>query len=254
MPYDPSNSLALGQNPFAGSGVSPLAQVMQQARMQLASQPERLAPPSNQLQGDVNAALPEAYANPNIGVGAGLKNMIESLMTLPKRAIDASGADVQNLGDHSKPLQSIGSAVEAALAMMGGGAGGADAGMVLGSGPARMRMIENVDLFKELANQRRAQGMSVGRAAPGHDFKRPDAAKGSWQDLVDRTKAGWEGDKTRAISDYENAAPNAVPGSKYMSPADWAFIKQNGGLVIPAAVGAGGFGALAQQGQTQNGL
>lgn len=43
MPYDPNGALPVGQNPFAGSGASQLAQVIQQARAQLDSQPQRLA-------------------------------------------------------------------------------------------------------------------------------------------------------------------------------------------------------------------
>jgi hypothetical protein len=252
MPYDPAGSLAVGQNPFAGSGASDLARIMQQARLQLESQPQRLAPQDDgrPIPGDVNAALPEAYADSNVGMGAHVKHMIESLMSLPKRAIDASAGDMQNLGDHSQAPQSIGPALETALLTMGGGVGGTGegAGVALGSGPARMRMVDNVDLYKELANQRRAQGFSVGKAAPGHDFKRPDAEKGSWADLVARTKAGWEGDKARAVAGYEDAAPAAAPkGSPLMTQADWDFIKQNGGLSVLAA--PVGFGTLADQGR-----
>src|SRR5262249_46134836 len=43
-----------------------------------------------------------------------------NLVTIPQRAIDASAADVQHLGDHSYTPQSIGPAVETALMMMGG--------------------------------------------------------------------------------------------------------------------------------------
>jgi hypothetical protein len=45
---------------------------------------------------------------------------VNSLATLPKRAVDASTADMANLGDHSQPLQSVAPSVEAAMTMTGG--------------------------------------------------------------------------------------------------------------------------------------
>jgi hypothetical protein len=45
---------------------------------------------------------------------------INSLATLPKRAIDASAQDVQHLGDPNYVRQSIGPALETGMTMMGG--------------------------------------------------------------------------------------------------------------------------------------
>lgn len=75
---------------------------------------------------DDHAAMsPETYVNPAI-----LK-MIASLLTLPRRAIDASSADMQHLGDHNYPPQAIGPAVETASNMLGG----------VGAVPAEVRAI-----------------------------------------------------------------------------------------------------------------
>jgi hypothetical protein len=70
---------------------------------------------ANALMSDDQAAMqPETYVNPAI-----LK-MIASLLTLPKRAIDASSGDMQHLGDHNYTPRAIGPAVETATSMMGG--------------------------------------------------------------------------------------------------------------------------------------
>jgi hypothetical protein len=63
---------------------------------------------------DDHAMMPETYANPAI-----LK-IIANLLTLPRRAIDASSGDMQHLGDHNYTPRSIGPAVETATNMMGG--------------------------------------------------------------------------------------------------------------------------------------
>jgi hypothetical protein len=184
--------------------------------------------------GAFGTGSPAETAQQPSGLAALLGGAYNAMGLLAKRALGNS-ANAVGTGVYDPAP-----AVDAAMLAMGGGIGGTGdgAGMALGSGPARMRMIDNVDLYKELANQRRAQGLSVGKAAPGHDFKRPDAEKGSWADLVARTKAGWEGDKARAINEFEHVAPKAVPGSQYMTPEDWEWIRKNGGLAalgLPAA-------------------
>lgn len=96
---------------------SQLAQIIQQAKAQLDSQPLRLpAPTYDQAQADQSAMQPETFVNPLA------KRMIEGLVTLPQRALQASANDVQHLGDHSYTPQSIAPAVETAM-MMTGGAG-----------------------------------------------------------------------------------------------------------------------------------
>lgn len=84
--------------------------------------------------GGVAGALPEAYANPNIGPGAIVKDALTSLFTLPRRAIEASTADMQSFGDHSQPLQSVGPALETATTMIGGGMPMAERGAVGAAG------------------------------------------------------------------------------------------------------------------------
>lgn len=140
MPYDPSGSLPVGQNPFAGSGASQLAQIMQQARMQLESQPQRLPQSYNNPEADQAAMSPETFANPAV------RGMIDSLLSLPKRAINASGQDVQHLGEADYQRQSIAPAVETAMMTMGGGIAGAPVAAgekVLGSGIVRKLPTDN---------------------------------------------------------------------------------------------------------------
>lgn len=116
MPYDPNATLAAGSNPFAQRQASdPLVQSL--------------------MSGDVNAAMPEAYQDPNRGVGASLKNMISSLLSLPRRAIENSQYSLDS-GTYDP-----GPTLEAATLPMGTGA---IAGVpvkageaVLGAGPIR---------------------------------------------------------------------------------------------------------------------
>jgi hypothetical protein len=109
-------------DPFSADGM------IQQARTQLATQPERLA---------AAADLPDVGA-PAIGDGGQFSSgtaignkaadiaskvaygMMTQLATLPQRAIDASATDVQHLGEDGYTPQSIGPAVETAMMMMGG--------------------------------------------------------------------------------------------------------------------------------------
>jgi hypothetical protein len=105
-------------------------------------------------------------------------------------------------------------------------------------GPARNTMIENADLLKELAVQRRNRGESVGKSAPGWDFKRPDAPKGSWDDTVARTKAQWDVDKARAVAGFEDAAGPEPIKSPLLSKDDLEFIKSGAFYSDSATPGA----------------
>lgn len=183
-----------------------------------------------------------APGKPSFGLGdtwpARIARSIMSAATLPG---DVYQGNVAMTGDDGRTNPAvIDRAAELGGLMATGGLGGVPEN-ALGSGLARMRMVGNADLFKELANQRRSAGMATGKSAAGWDFKRPDAPRGSWDDLVARTKAQWETDKSRAVGGYQDAAPAAVPNSsQYMTPADWAFIARNGGLgvLLPGAAGA----------------
>lgn len=160
-------------------------------------------------------------------------------LTLPG---DVYQGNVSMMGDdgHTNPAV-IDRTAELAGLMTMGSAGAIPEGAV-GSGMARMRMIDNADQLRELANARRTMGWATGKSAPGHDFKRPDAAKGSWERLVAETNAKWAADKERAVNGYHEAAPAAVPpptASPYMTKADWEFIAKNGGLAVPGLIGLG---------------
>lgn len=199
---------------------------------------------------DAIAAAPEQQpqaaappAKPSFGIGdtwpARIAKAIYGAATLPG---DVYQGNVSMTGDDGRTNPAvIDRAAELGGLMATGGLGGIPEN-ALGSGLARMRMVGNADLFKELANQRRSAGMATGKSAPGWDFKRPDAPRGSWDDLLARTQAQWATDKSRAIGGYQDAAPSAARAgdSPLMSPADWAFIARNGGLgiLLPGAAGA----------------
>src|SRR5260221_14351997 len=82
--------LPVANDPFSAD------EMIRQAQTQLASQPQQLATYNAPITGDVNAAMPEAYQNPNVGLGAMLMKAATGLLTLPRRAIEASAADVQH--------------------------------------------------------------------------------------------------------------------------------------------------------------
>lgn len=93
----------------------------------------------------VGAAMPESYGA-NVPIRDPLANAVASVATLPKRAIDASAADLATMGS-GDPMQSIGPALEAAMLPMGTGA---IAGVpikageaVLGSGVVRKLPTDN---------------------------------------------------------------------------------------------------------------
>lgn len=75
---------------------------------------------------DQAAMMPETYANPTV------QHMVEALATLPKRAIDASAADVAHYSQHGMDAdyvpQTIGPATETAMTLMGTGMPMAEAG------------------------------------------------------------------------------------------------------------------------------
>lgn len=91
--------------------------------------------------GDVGSAMPEAYGNPNVGVGAFLKNAVASLVTLPQRAIENSQHSLDS-GTYDPRVP-----VEAALTVMGapgvGGASAAAGEKLLGSGLVRKLPTDN---------------------------------------------------------------------------------------------------------------
>lgn len=64
---------------------------------------------------------PAEEAEKPSGLASLLSGAYKALGDLSKRAILGSAADVQNFGDHSQPLQSVGPALETALNMAGAG-------------------------------------------------------------------------------------------------------------------------------------
>ena len=93
--------------------------------------------PDSSVYPDVNQAMPEAYMNPDIGIGAMLKNSVTGLASLPQRAFEAS--ENRRLGGDYDPAP----IVESATLPMGTGA---LAGVpvrageaVLGAGPVRLK-------------------------------------------------------------------------------------------------------------------
>lgn len=197
--------------------------------------------PAQEFQAAPEAAAPPAKASFGLGDTwpARIARSIMSAATLPG---DVYQGNVSMTGDDGRTNPAvIDRAAELGGLMATGGIGGVPEN-ALGSGLARMRMVGNADLFKELANQRRSAGMATGKSAAGWDFKRPDAPAGSWADLVARTQAQWATDKSRAVAGFQEAAPTAarVGESPYMTAADWDFIAKNPayGVLLPGAAGA----------------
>lgn len=103
--------------------------------VQALSAPEDRGPAMGSLYANVGGAMPEAYANPNIGVGAMVSRALGSLATLPRRAMENSQHSLDS-GTYDP-----GPTLEAAMLPMGTGA---IAGVpvrageaVLGAGPIR---------------------------------------------------------------------------------------------------------------------
>jgi hypothetical protein len=122
--------------------------------------------------------------------------------------------------------EAIARSADLAGLMMGGSLGAIPEGAV-GSGFARMRVnpLEQADLGRELAVLRRNQGFATGKSAVGHEFKRPDADKGSFARAVQEVTAAWRGDRDRALAGFNDVVPKPNP---YMTPADWQFIASGG--------------------------
>jgi hypothetical protein len=91
-------------NPFSANGM------IEQARGQLASQPERFPTSYGNPEGDQAAMSPETYANPYV------KGLIDSVATLPRRAIENSQQSLDT-GNYDP-----GPTLEAATLPMGTGA------------------------------------------------------------------------------------------------------------------------------------
>lgn len=97
----------------------------------------------------------------------------------------------------------------------------------MGSGASRMRYNpltdpERMAIAQEEAVRKRGLGIPTGKDAPGWDFKRPEAEKGSWWESVAKARAG-----TR------NAISEAQEGYRYstnplMSAEDWAEVAKKG--------------------------
>lgn len=64
---------------------------------------------------------PAEEAQKPSGLAGLLSGVYSALGELSKRAIEGSTSDIQRLGDHSQPLQSVGPALETAMTMMGAG-------------------------------------------------------------------------------------------------------------------------------------
>lgn len=188
--------------------------------------------------------------------------MINAAVTLPKKAIlaaatppglrreDFTDIPANTAVDPASPLggvgaqfgrvgwqpgdELIGHALDTTVNVMGGTSLSAPvkAGeAALGAGP--MRMIENADLLKELANQNRAKGYATGKSAAGWEFKRPDSAVGSTDRAIQEAKVRWGAMRDAAIS------PEAkLPQSPLMSEDDWVSFGAGAGDKRAAAATA----------------
>lgn len=184
-------------------------------------------------------------------------SMLGGLAMLPKRVIDAAAVapapglrredftDVpaNTAPDPNSPLggvgvpfgrigwqpgdELIGQSLETAANVMGGTSLSAPARAgeaAVGAGPVgRMRMIDNADQLKEIANQNRAKGYATGKPAAGWEFKRPDPAKGSFAQAAIEARAGFKSDAGEAMNEYLRTAP----ANPLMTPDDWKFIDEN---------------------------
>lgn len=141
-----------------------IAALIGKANEQLAAQgnkPGGAAKPEEPPQG-LFANVPMSEMMP-FGAGATpqgdptmLSNMVSALMTLPKRAIDASKADVAhyNEGGLDQTSQTVGPATETAMALMGTGAPAAEAGAagIFGGKLARRANLPDMEEARYMAN------------------------------------------------------------------------------------------------------
>lgn len=161
------------------------------------------------LYGDIGGAMPEAYADPNVGAGALITNAITGLVGLPKRAIDASAQDVQHLGEEGYSPKSVGPATDAAL-LITGAAGGIPA--EVNTLRAGVRPYQNVS--RELMGYRKS-GPQKGFGETNYPHKQPvevtfkngysftDAVEGMNPDhAIERAYRNWpDAIHIRAITD-----------------------------------------------------
>jgi hypothetical protein len=125
--FDDVSLVPVEHDPFSGDGLTrpPQAQPQsvpphpQQPPSSASSSLSGIGPPLIGDGGQFSAGT--AFGNNAADVASKVAyGVMKQVATWPQRAIDASAADVQHLGDHSYTPQSIGPAVEAALMMMGG--------------------------------------------------------------------------------------------------------------------------------------
>jgi hypothetical protein len=190
----------------------------------------------------VGAAMPESYGA-NVPIRDPLANAVmsaASLATLPKRAIDASAADLTTMGS-GQPMQSIGPAVETALSTMGGGGlGGAEmkAGeTALGAGPIRAyhgtpHDFDAFDVSKI--------GTGEGAQAYGHGlyFAENEGIARAYRNKLADTPATARfyldraaGDPSRAANDYWTdviRGPNMTPAEMEQAKQTAAVIQRGG--------------------------
>jgi hypothetical protein len=125
-------------DPFSDEGVTQQAQAQPQPVSPQPQQPQSSArggdlpdigPPLIGDGGQFSAGT--AFGNKAADVASKVAyGLMKQLATLPQRAIEASAADVQHLGEHGYTPQSIGPALETVLLMAGSGSLMADRGAV----------------------------------------------------------------------------------------------------------------------------
>ena len=180
---------------------------------------------------DQAAMMPETFANPAVKaaidhIASGTKKLVTAPGDIAKPNPYPEGSELASAYEDQRQKGMTDWSPQMALAMLGGGAAGVEGGgEVLGSGPARMRMIDNVDLYKELANQNRAKGYATGKAAEGHDFTRPGPEKGSVAETVAKMKAQLDADTHQSLLTIEQN--RGIPNNPNMTADDWAFIDDN---------------------------
>lgn len=104
-----------------------------------------------------------------------------------------------------------------------------------GSGIGGMRWNPLTDKnYKIEAMRKRGEGIPVGKRAKGHEFKRPDPAKGSFERHAAEARAGFKNDAANAREDFSRAT------NSFMKPEDWEFMESGkfraaGGAVMSDA-------------------
>lgn len=85
---------------------------------------------------------------------------------------------------------------------------------------SRNMMIERADEYRERAVARRNRGLATGNDAAGWDWKRPEAAEGSWDALVSVARSSWQSVVREARNDFAVACLNGARSDVY----DWELI------------------------------